>query len=110
MVWNPVGRGHWVDSEGDEFDLDHGDRDNILEFELVGALNQSAWEQAARHHHGEGLWMGTDLTVLRRHLTGLRRHAQHAEAAIPQIVATGGLWTASRRFGQEAARAPHEPT
>ncbi len=109
LNWNPMGPAWWIDPEGVEFDLEAGDRDRLLDFELLGALNQGAWEQAARHHLGHGLGQGPDLTILRRHLARLRRHQLHGEAAILQMVATGGLWTASRRFGSEAAKATGAP-
>ncbi len=91
----------WVDSDGEEFNLRTCDKDRLLDYALKGALNESIWQMASKHHLGKGLEHGSDLTVLRRHLRQLRRHGLHGHAGMLQMVASGALWPAARRFGED---------
>ncbi len=103
--WRPRTPESWEDPDGVVFDIVEGDPDQLIDFELTGSLDQAAWEQAAQHHPGEGLWQGADLTVPKRHLQGLRRQGRPGDAAMLEMVATGSLWPAARRHGSEAGRA-----
>ncbi len=104
LGWSPVAPSRWVDPDGESFDLDAFDVDQLLDFELRGSLDQAVWESAEAHHHGGGLRKGADLTVPRRFLQGLRRQSRHSEAAMAQMVLTGSLWPASRRHGGQEGR------
>ncbi len=99
LGWSPETPSHWVDPDGEAFNLDEDDLDKLIDFELHGSLDQAAWERAEGHHLGGGIGRGVDLTVPRRFLQTLRRNSKHAEAAMAQMVLTGSLWPASRRFG-----------
>ena len=103
LGWQPLAPHRWSNPDGEEFDLLSGDRDRLLHFALEGALEQAAWARAAAHHLGAGPQGGVDLTVMKRHLAALRRKSRHGEVAVLQMLATGGLWPAARRFGSEAA-------
>ncbi len=106
--WDPKSPWEWIDGEGEVFSLRSTDTDRLLHFELRGALEQEAWAQASAFHHGDGLWQGADLTVLKRHIARLRRQGEHSQASVLQLAATGALWPASRRFGTESGRPPDE--
>jgi hypothetical protein len=109
LGWSPAAPSRWTDPDGEEFDLDDADLDQLVDFELLGSLDQAVWERASAHHLGGGLRKGADLTVPRRFLQGLRRRGHHGEAAMAQMVLTGSLWPASRRHGGQEGGALGKP-
>jgi hypothetical protein len=103
LEWEPRSPTMWVDSDGEEFHIPTCDHDRLLKYALSGAVNQQVWQAASKWHLGRGAERGVDLTTVRRHLARLRRREDHGRAAVLQMVATGSLWPAARRFGAEGA-------
>ncbi len=101
LSWNPQSPTTWIDSDGERYTLE-GDRDELLEFAVRGALSQQVWwEAASKWHLGAGLHVGVDMTVTHRRLRALRRTGLHDQVAVLRMIVTGSLWPAARRFGQE---------
>ncbi len=103
LDWNPLSPDRWVDNDGEEYCLQTGDPDLLINYALRGAVEQQIWQRASKWHHGAGAEGGIDFTIMKRHIQNLRRHGRAGEAAILQMVAQGALWPGSRRFGSEMA-------
>ncbi len=104
LDWIPLTPTHWVDSDGEEFDLMHCDKERLLSYALSGAINQKVWAAAGQWHLGRGAELGVDLTSVRRHLQRLRRRGDRGKATMLEMVCTRSPWSARRRFGGESGR------
>jgi hypothetical protein len=89
----------WVDQGGTTWTIGT-DRSIASIAELSDAIRGACVQHldgaASRHRGGDGIELGVDLTVTRKHLAKLSRDHNHAGRGLLQTAVTGGLWLNAR--------------
>jgi hypothetical protein len=101
LSWEPTSPSTWADSDGEVLHLDTVDPEYLVDYVLKGAVSEHIWKAAAQYHLGRGAEHGIGFTTVHRHLRSLRRREMHGHAGLLQMVCTGALWPAARRFGTD---------
>ena len=96
LGWIPITPYKWVDPTGQAWEAKPGAGTGLLLHEMRMYLDQAIWVGAANHRCGQGLQVGADLSVLRKHRARLIAKGLNREAGMLVTVATGGVWTRER--------------